>query len=267
MVFISLVLIPAFIFLLVISIIVLIQWNKVGKLPKTVLSIFLFFIGIMYIRYISSLSYRIDFSFDETLILTVGFIPIILASLIISKLLQSKLKTSEKNIFISLFLITLLFLLFTGSQSSLYSYINRIGQNGIVSDTEIVIEARNLNTITPEKAIEIADDYLNSPSNANGTYCWDIIERRHENATGTYIWDMYRDHWMRKVVISTINWNNIKNIPDVRWKNIVSSNYENETLYMVSFYFASVLHDEDNELIVYVDKSGNVIGTMTHRLK
>lgn len=266
MVFLSFILISVFLLSIVLTIIVMYKWDKVDKSLKTVLSILLFFIGIVYIRRISSISYRVDFSFNEVLILAIGLIPILLACLMLGKLSHSKLKTTEKNVFISLFLITLLFLLFTGGQSSLYSYTNRIGQNGIVSDTEIVIEARKLDTIPPEKVVEIADDYLRNPSEATSTYHWDIIENRYKNATGSYIWDMYRDHWMRKVVISTINWNHIKNTQDVRWENNFYSNHKNESLYVASFHFASVLHDEDNELIVYIDKSGNVVGTIEYIL-
>jgi len=256
-------------FLLVATITVLRRWNKIGKLPKSILSVLLFFIGIVYIRHVCSIPYQVDFSIDLIFLITIGFIPILLASLMTSKLLYPKLKTPEKNIFIAVFFIILLFLSFTGGHNSLYSLISRIGQNGIVSDTEIVIKEGIQDGITPEKAIKIADDYLRSPNEANNTCYWDIIENRYKKATGTYIWDMYRDHWMKKVVVSTVSWNYIKSSSDIRWK-LLSPNsavYENENLYMVSFYFNSVLHNEDNELIVYIDQNGNVVGTMTYMLE
>lgn len=266
MVFVSLILIPAFLFLLVLSIIILYHWNKVGNSSKIVLSILLFFIGLIYIRRITSMPYLIDFSFDEVFILAIGFIPILLASLMISKLLHSKINTKERNIFISICLIIFILLLFSGGQSSLYSFINRIGQNGIVSDTEIAIKANIPNAITPEKTIEIADNYLRNPDEANNTYYWNIIDNHYKEATGTYIWDIYRDHWMKKVTVSTISWEDINNSADVRW-NVTNVTFDDETLYEVSFYFASILHDEDNKLIVFIDRKGVVIGTSTSILE
>ena len=266
MVFLSLILIPAFLFLLALSIIILYHWNKVGKSSKIVLSILLFFIGLIYIRHITSMPYLIDFSFDKVSILAIGFIPIILASLMISKLLHSKINTKERNIFIGIFLIIFILLLFSGGQSSLYSFINRIGQNGIVSDTEIAIKANISYAITPEKTIEIADNYLRNPDEANNTYYWNIIDNHYKEATGTYIWDIYRDHWMKKVTVSTISWEDINNSADVRW-NVTNVTFDDETLYEVSFYFASILHDEDNKLIVFIDRKGVVIGTSTSILE
>lgn len=266
MVSVSLILIPAFLFLLVLSIIILYHWNKVGNSSKIVLSILLFFIGLIYIRRITSMPYLIDFSFDEVFILAIGFIPILLASLMISKLLHSKINTKERNIFISICLIIFILLLFSGGQSSLYSFINRIGQNGIVSDTEIAIKANISYAITPEKTIEIADNYLRNPDEANNTYYWNIIDNHYKEATGTYIWDIYRDHWMKKVTISTISWEDINNSADVRW-NVTNVRFDDETLYEVSFYFASILHDEDNKLIVFIDRKGVVIGTSTSILE
>lgn len=266
MVFVSLILIPAFLFLLVLSIIILYHWNKVGNSSKIVLSILLFFIGLIYIRHITSMPYLIDFSFDEVFILAIGFIPILLASLMISKLLHSKINTKEMNIFISICLIIFILLLFSGGQSSLYSFINRIGQNGIVSDTEIAIKANISYAITPEKTIEIADNYLRNPDEANNTYYWNIIDNHYKEATGTYIWDIYRDHWMKKVTVSTISWEDINNSADVRW-NVTNVTFDDKTLYEVSFYFASILHDEDNKLIVFIDRKGVVIGTSTSILE
>ena len=266
MVSISLILIPAFLFLLVLSIIILYNWNKVGNLSKIVLSILLFFIGLIYIRRITSMPYLIDFSFDEVSLLAIGFIPILLASLMISKLLHSNINMKERNIFISIFLIIFILLLFSGGQSSLFSFINRIGQNGIVSDTEITIKADISNAITPEKTIEIADNYLRNPDEANNTYYWNIIDNHYKEATGTYIWDIYRDHWMKKVTVSTISWNYVNRSADVRW-NVINKMYDNETLYEISFYFGSILHDEDNKLVVFIDRNGIVIGTSTYILK
>jgi hypothetical protein len=213
--------------------------------------------------------YRVDFSVDLVFLIVIGFIPLLLASLITSKLLYPKLKTAERNIFVAVFFIILLFLSFTGGHSSLYSLIIRSGQNGIVSDTEIVIKESIQDGITPEKAIEIADNYLRSPYEANDTYYWDIIENRYKKATGTYIWDMYRDHWMKRVVVSTISWNYINNSADIRWKlsNSINALYEDKNLYLISFYFNSILHDEDNELIVYINQNGTVVGTMTYILE
>ena len=210
--------------------------------------------------------YLIDFSFDEVFILAIGFIPILLASLMISKLLHSKINTKERNIFISICLIIFILLLFSGGQSSLYSFINRIGQNGIVSDTEIAIKANISYAITPEKTIEIADNYLRNPDEANNTYYWNIIDNHYKEATGTYIWDIYRDHWMKKVTVSTISWEDINNSADVRW-NVTNVTFDDKTLYEVSFYFASILHDEDNKLIVFIDRKGVVIGTSTSILE
>jgi len=268
--FLSLLIIIACLFLLVATIIVLFQWNKIGKRPKGILSVLLFFFGILSIRHLCSMPHRVDVSVDLLFLLIMGVIPILVASLIASKLLCSTLKTTKKNIFIAVLLIILLFLSFTGGHSSLYSLINRISQNGIVSDTEIVLKESIQDGVTPERAIEIADNYLRSPNEANTTYYWDIIENRHKKATGTYIWDMYGDYWMKKVVVSTVSWTHINNSADIRWKLLSPINnvaYKNKNLYRVSFHFNSILHNEDNVLIVYIDQNGNVVGTMSYILE
>ena len=113
----------------------------------------------------------------------------------------------------------------------------RIGQNGIVPDTEIVIEAE-IPGLTPKEAIDIADEYLRTP----------ISEIPGEYVIGRYEKSMYRDHWMKKVVVSTIPYGFIE---EGRKLPISKTYNENEELYEILFYFGG--------LRVYVSKEGDVV--------
>jgi len=223
-------------------------WIIIGK---SIFSLLLLSIGILLIRWICS-SPRV-FSIDLVIWIVVGFIFILLAVFEASKLLYSRLKIAKRNIFIVLFIIVLLFLSFGSNHNALYPFIRRIGQNGIVPDTEIVIEAE-IPGLTPNEAIYIADEYLRIPI-TNG------VTTREK-----YVKMMYRDHWMKKVVVSTCSGAFLKYEEDtimipspLKPKIYKLPTYETfneiEELYEVFFYFG-----EDDILAVCIDPNGNVAG-------
>jgi len=78
---------------------------------------------------------------------------------------------------------------------------------------------------------------------------------------------MYQNSWMKKVVVSTTPYSFIKYNKNIYKLPISETHNENEKLYKVSFYFGSVLHKEDNRLIVYIDINGNIVGTESYILE
>ena len=237
----------------------------VMKLFKSILTLLLFFIGILWVRHICSYPARVDFSIYSIIWLIIGFVFILTAALMASELLYITVKIPRGKLFAVIFSIVLIFLSFGSTHSSLYPFFTRVGQNGIVSDTEIVTKEEIIGGITPKKAIEIADNYLRNPDEADNTYYFDMIENKSNEAPGKYIWIMYIDYWMKSVVVSTVPWESIMYDGNIRWEppNPIDAPYINEDLYEVAFYFNSVLHKEDNKLIVYIDKEGNDVGTST----
>ena len=105
--------------------------------------------------------------------------------------------------------------------------------------------------------IDITDNYLRTPF--LGNLDADLREK--------YIKMMYSDFWMKKVVVSAAPYSLIKHDENIYKLPIINVCSENENLYRVSFYFGSVLHEQDNELIVYVNQNGNIVGTETYILE
>ena len=105
---------------------------------KVVLALFLLSMGVFLIRRVCSLP-RV-FSLELIAPLAIGLVLIPLGSFLTSVLLYSRLKIARAKIFATFSILILVFMSFAGRHASLYSFINRIGDNGIVSNTEIVIK-------------------------------------------------------------------------------------------------------------------------------
>jgi len=225
--------------------------SLVIEIRKGVVALILLFLGTFLVRWVCSLPKV--FSFGLMVWIAVGFALVLLASFLISQLLYLKLKMERRYIFAACFIIVLFFLSFTGGHSSLHSFISRIGHNGIVHDTQIIIKEKIPGGIAPKQAIDIADNYLRAP----------FFETFNTDPREKYIKMMYQNSWMKKVVVSITPYSCIKYMENI-YKLPISETYnENEKLYKVSFYFGSVLHKGDNRLIVYIDRDGNVVGTET----
>lgn len=222
---------------------------------KCILAFLLLVVGILLIRRVCY--FPKIFSVDLIIWLAIGLILILLASFLISGLLYPRLKIARSKIFAIFSIVVLLFLSFGGRHASLYSFVNRIGDNGIVPNTEIVIKEAMPNGIAPKEVIDITDNYLRTP----------FLETSDADLREKYIKIMYRDSWMKKVVICVTSYSFFKDDENI-YKLPFSETYDiNEKLYQVSLYFGSVLHKEDNRLIVYIDGNGNVAGTGSYILE
>jgi len=128
---------------------------------KGVVALILLFLGIFLVRWVCSLPKV--FSFGLMIWIAVGFGLVLLASFLVSQLLYPKLKVARRYIFATCFIIILFFLSFTGGHSSLHSFVSRIGHNGIVLGTQIIIKEEIPGGIAPKEVIDIADNYLRTP--------------------------------------------------------------------------------------------------------
>lgn len=251
--------------------------NKTVRLiARGLFALFLLFIGAVLVRRVCALPGI--FFWKGIIPICVGIGLVLLGSFLCDVLLREIFGIRAKAVFLAVSLFLLGGLSFTGGYSSLYSLVRRLGHGGgLTPSTKIVVESE-LQCLSPEKALEVADSYLKGPiPEVSGPATSDLERfKSHEKTVKLN----YRGSWVRKAFVSPPGWEFLElyegdegDEPVISlYQVFLSPNYEDsaktEEIYETSFLVNSALHwGSSNTYTVYMDCNGNVVAIGSLMLK